>query len=321
LGDTFPPVPEKYLKEIDLGENIVDELPTKEIAYDDYLFHGERYQSLIKVLALTKKGIRSLIHKVEGKGSVLDNLGAMLGFHFYFIETEKVVTFPSSVEEIVFYDDINDQEGVFEYTLLVKDISDNEVIGDMVIRRNGKVWCIANGFHNMRFEFVNDVRLTMTKPEKHILAETIAPNVLYCHNIFEKNVSWLFLSKRYLNLEERKQYDGLYPNKAREFMISRIVLKDAVRKYYADREKQSLFPYPIEISIRNDEYGKPRLIGEQFKDIEISLAHKGTEAVAIASDKPVGIDIEIIKSRSKEFMDLSFTEKELSLLEDKDQAE
>ncbi|MDR3218448.1 MAG: 4'-phosphopantetheinyl transferase superfamily protein [Dysgonamonadaceae bacterium] len=322
FGDSFPPVPEKYLREIDLGGNNVNEIPSKEAVYRDYLFHGEKYQSLIKILTMTDKGLRALIQKTEGKGSLLDNLGSLLGLYLMHEETVNGgVSFPLSVDEIQFFDDINDQSGIFDYTLLLKDVNDNEIVGDMVIRRDGKVWCVASGFHNLRFEFQVDVTNVTRKPETNILAKELAPNVFHYYNVFEKSSNWMFLYKRFLNLEEKKLYNGMYPNKAREFLISRIALKDAVRKFYADRENQSKFVYPLEISVRSDENGKPRLTGAPFENIEISLAHKGTEAVAIASDKPVGIDIETIEPRGKEFMDLSFTKKELSLLEDRDQVE
>jgi phosphopantetheine--protein transferase-like protein len=324
LGDTFPPVPEKDAKEIDLGEDIVSEMPSKELVYRDYLFHGEKYQSLIKVLSLTNKGLRALIHKTEGKGSLLDNLGALLGLYLYFIRTEYTVTFPMNADEIHFYDDINDQSGIFEYTLCVKDINIDEIVSDVVIKRDGKVWCIANGFHNRRFEFRPAVRNAAMEPEKGVLSKELAPNVFYLDNIFKQAASWEFFVKRYLSLDEKKQYYGMYLNKARDFLISRIALKDAVRKYHFNKEHKTKYIFPLEVSISNDASGKPNAkVLDYSENIEVSLAHKGSEAAAIASDKPVGIDIEKIETRNKEFINLSFTEKELSLLEsnDKDQAE
>jgi phosphopantetheine--protein transferase-like protein len=76
--------------------------------------------------------------------------------------------------------------------------------------------------------------------------------------------------------------------------------------------------YPIEISVQYDDKGKPYLYGhEKLQGIEISIAHKGSEAVVIMSDKPVGIDIEKIEARDIGFMNIAFTSNELNLLKKK----
>ena len=68
--------------------------------------------------------------------------------------------------------------------------------------------------------------------------------------------------------------------------------------------------------------GKPYLISDFTDNIHISLAHKGKEAVGIARyGKSVGIDMELMEERSSGFYDMVFTDKELTLLKDRDQAE
>jgi len=97
-------------------------------------------------------------------------------------------------------------------------------------------------------------------------------------------------------------------------------LKDGVRKYIQKDDEDLI--YPIDIEIVYDEKGKPHLSGhERLKGVEISIAHKGSEAVAIVSDQPVGIDIEKVEARGKEFVNMSFTPHELDLLKEKDSQE
>jgi phosphopantetheinyl transferase len=53
--------------------------------------------------------------------------------------------------------------------------------------------------------------------------------------------------------------------------------------------------FPIEIGVGHDRQGKLILYGhERLKGVEVSIAHKGSEAVVIVADEPVGIDIEKI---------------------------
>jgi phosphopantetheinyl transferase len=44
------------------------------------------------------------------------------------------------------------------------------------------------------------------------------------------------------------------------------------------------------------------------------LAHKGLTAVATASDRPVGIDIETIEEKPESFKDITFTKREQEML-------
>jgi 3-oxoacyl-(acyl-carrier-protein) synthase/phosphopantetheinyl transferase len=322
LGDTFPPVPEEYAKEIDLGnENITPMLPSKERIYYYFLFHGPRYQSVIEILQVTKKGLRAHICKTEGKGSMLDNLGQLLGTYCHLALDKDQTTFPMNVEEIQFYQDIQDQKGIFEYTLVVREMTDNEAIGDVVIKRDGKVWCIVKGWHNRRFDYDRNLMNTVIRPKEFILAMPLDQGVYYYNNTGNRASSMDFLRERYLNGEERKHYSSLYLNKARDYLIRCITVKDAVRKYLQKDEEEDLL-YPIEISVQYNEKGKPSVCGpDQLKGVEISIAHKGSEVVVIVADQPVGIDIEKIEDKDQGFKEVAFTEQELALIKTKGEDE
>jgi 3-oxoacyl-(acyl-carrier-protein) synthase/phosphopantetheinyl transferase (holo-ACP synthase) len=315
LGDAFPPVPEEYAGEIDLGnENLVPVLPNKENLYNYFLFHGPQYQSVIELLKVTKKGLRAHICKTEGKGSMLDNLGQLLGTYCHFALDKDQTTFPMSVEEIRFYQDIQDQKGIFEYTLVVREMKEGEAISNVVIKRNGKVWCVVKGWHNRRFDYSKKLMNVVIRPKEFILAECLDRGVYYYGNIAGRASSIDFLRERYLNSEERKHFASLYLNKAREYLIRCITIKDGVRKYLQEDDRDPLL-YPIEISVEYDEKGKPCLCGpDELKGIEISIAHKGSESVVIVSDRPVGIDIEKIEARDRGFKEITFTGQELALM-------
>ena len=103
-------------------------------------------------------------------------------------------------------------------------------------------------------------------------------------------------------------------------MVSRVAVKDAVRHLLLEQKGDAR--YPITFEIRKDDAGKPYLIGDGTENIHVSLAHKGKDAVAIARyNRPVGIDMEIMEERSAGFYPLVFTDAELQLLKDRDQAE
>jgi 3-oxoacyl-(acyl-carrier-protein) synthase/phosphopantetheinyl transferase len=318
LGDTYPAVPGEYSKEIDLGDNIIPVIPDKSQIYYYFMFHGPQYQTIINVTRLTKKGIQARVQNSEGKGSLLDSVGQLLGLYCNLIFEEGHVLFPMSVKEIIYYQDYQDKKGIFDFTMTITDVKDYEVTCNTVIKREGKVWCAVVGWLSRRMDYhrrgLNAVRV----PKENILAERLNKNIFYYYNETGVSVSFLeFLYERYLNLEERKHYKSLYLNQARNYLISRVALKDGVRKYLQKGEKDDLI-FPIEISVNYDEKGKPCLQGpEELKGIEISIAHKGSEAVAMVSGKPAGIDIEKIEIRNNEFMEMAFTPHELDLLKEK----
>jgi len=319
LRDSYPTPDPFYANDIDLGENIRP-FPTKEEIYEKYMFHGAEYQGIEKVLNVTEKGIRTYIRKNLGKGSLLDNMGQTFGLYMHLILDVNFITFPVKVQDITFYQDMQDQEGLFECVCLLKSISDDFVSCEMVLRREGKVWCIVKGWQNRRFEFDDLLWQITLNPGRNMLAKEIAPGVFYFNNAYEKSSIWSFLSKRYLNQTEKAHIETLPLNKRRDYMISRVALKDSLRSYVQNKYDKAT--YPIEYFVKYDSYHKPTVYGiDEVEDIEISLAHKGTDSVSIVAEKPVGIDIESIGERTQDFMEMAFTEQEQKMMKGRDMAE
>jgi phosphopantetheine--protein transferase-like protein len=222
------------------------------------------------------------------------------------------------VGEIIFYQDYRDQKGIFEFIVSIIDIKDHEAVCDAVIKRDGKIWCVVTGWHNRRLNYNLKGLNAVRNPQSFIMAERLNRNVFFYYYEFQMSLSFFeFVYERYLNLKEREHYHSLYLNQARNYLISRVALKDGVRKYL-QKEKGEKLIFPVEITVLYNEQGKPYLFGhEKLTGIEISIAHKESEAVVMVSDKPVGIDIEKIETRSKEFMNMAFTPHELDLLKEK----
>ena len=319
LGDKYPEQDPELLKEVDLGENIRP-LPTKEEVYKHYMFHGPTYQGIEKVTHVTEKGIRAYIKHSGGKGSLLDNLGQVYGLYLQLTLEHNFVTFPVKAQNITFYQDMSDQEGLFECVCVNEFIDDEFTSCEIRLKRDGKLWCVVHGWRNRRFEFDRAIWQMMINVEASTLAQEIQPGIFYFHNAYKKTYSWQFLEKRYLNQPEKAHYQTLPLNKQKEYLISRVALKDALRGYVKRQFNKGTFP--IEYFIKHDDLNKPSVYGlEEVVGLEISLAHKGTDSVAIVSNKNVGIDIESIEPRSDEFMNLSFTTSELELLAERDLAE
>lgn len=319
LDDSFPKPDPAYTADIDMGEDIAA-LPTPEEVYDRYMFHGPDYQGIEKVLNVTAKGIRTLIRKKKGKGSLLDNMGQTYGLYLHLVLDQNNVTFPVRVQDITFYQDMRDQEGLFECTCLSQSMVDDFTVCEMILKRDGKLWCVIKGWQNRRFEFDDLLWQVTLNPKRNLMAKRIAPGVFYFDSIYNHASVWGFLRKRYLNQPEKKHYDSLPLNRRKDYLISRIALKDNLRSYVQDEKDRAT--YPIEYFLRYDANGKPFVYGvEEIEGMEISIAHKGSNAVSIVSGKPAGIDIETMEERPDSFMEIAFTPRELNLLQGRDNAE
>lgn len=302
---------------------IGDQLPihrTPAEIYENHMFHGHAYQGITEIIAVGTKGIIGMIKGNGGKGSLLDNAGQLFGLWLQLTLTQDRIAFPVKIREIEFFEEMLDQEGMFECTCMLTALNAEFAIGEIILKRDGKVWCAIRGWQNRRLEIDDALWNVSMSPSRNRLSKQITPEVFFFHQAYSRVASWDFVLKRYFNQNEKQYHQQLMPNKRKTWMVSRVAVKDAVRHLLLEQKGEAHFPITFEISA--DEVGKPYLIGEATDRIHVSLAHKGKDAVAIARyDKPVGIDMEIIQERSPGFYSLVFTDHESELLKDRDQAE
>ncbi|MDR3239918.1 MAG: 4'-phosphopantetheinyl transferase superfamily protein [Clostridiales bacterium] len=322
FGDAWPEPPAAFMKELDIGADIITPCPPAAVLYDKFSFHGPQYQSKRVQSRICERGMQAVAEKQAGKGSLLDIMGQQLGLFLHLTQTENTISFPIRLKELHFFSDIFDQEGVFEHTMLITRMTSAATAGDMVLKRGGKVWSVAREFVAQRFVNISLVWNVLMKPCHHKLSEEIAPGVCFFTGDFHNNVLSM-LATRYLAGPDKEIHTSLSPKLQKENAISRIALKDAVRSFTADGGEML---YPIEFYCAHDENGKPSVCGYGraagiVDSLYVSLAHKGNASAAIAARGPVGIDLEIIEEKSEGFLKSAYTDKEIELLKELDSPE
>ena len=306
-------------RNFDIGEKLNIDRTTEQI-YDAHMFHGPAYQGIKKIVAVGKNGITGIIEAADGKGSLLDNAGQLFGLWLQLTLEKDRIAFPVKIQEIEFFGEMAEQDGTFECTCVLTELNDEFATADIVMKTAGKIWLIISGWQNRRLEIDEPLWNVSMSPLRNRLSEEIAPGVFLFGNAYSRVVSWDFILKRYFNQTEKKHHNSLLPNKRKTWMISRVAAKDAVRNLLNTQKQQAC--YPITFEIYSDEFRKPYVKGGLTEGIQISIAHKGTDAVGIARfDQAVGIDIETIEERSPAFFDLVFNDHELELLAQKDKTE
>lgn len=288
--------------------------------YEQIMFHGPAYQGILEVLEFGDRGMKGLICGGAGKGSLLDNAGQLFGLWLHLSLPVNMIAFPVKIKEIVYMGDRRDQEGVFECTCVLTGLTEEFAVGDLILRKEGRVWCVIRGWQNRRLEIDHQFWKASIDPLRNYLAREIYPGVFFFHNAYTRVVSWDFVCQRYFSQEEKELLAGMAPKRKKEWIISRVAVKDAVRALLY-REMGAAY-YPIEFRIEKDERGKPVLAGDPAGQVELSLAHKDMEAVGIArAGRRVGIDMERIEDRGDDFYTQVFHPEELALLGDRERAE
>jgi 3-oxoacyl-(acyl-carrier-protein) synthase/phosphopantetheinyl transferase/malonyl CoA-acyl carrier protein transacylase len=306
-------------RDFDIGSKLNIDRTTEEI-YDAHMFHGPQYQGIKQLIAVGSKGITGIIESAGGKGSLLDNAGQLFGLWLQLTLEKDRIAFPVKIQEIEFFGDMADQHGTFECTCVLTDLNDEFATADIVMKKAGKTWLIISGWQNRRLEIDEPLWNVSMSPLRNRLSAEVAPGVFLFGNAYSRVVSWDFILKRYFNQTEKKFHNELLPNKRKTWMISRVAVKDAVRNLLNTVKREAC--YPITFEVFSDELRKPYVKGGLTDGIQISIAHKGTDAVGIARfDRPVGIDIETIEERSSAFFDLVFNQQELEMLAQQDKTE
>jgi len=303
----------------DIGKSLGIKITPKQI-YEENMFHGPAYQGIKEVMSVAENGITGIIESSSGKGSLLDNAGQLFGLWLQLTLDKDRIAFPVKIQEVEFYGSMSDQIGSFECTCQLTELTEEFASANFILKRNNQVWAIIRGWQNRRLEIDDKLWNVSMAPLYNILSEEVAPGIFLFTNVYQRVVSWDFILKRYFNQTEKKYQRALLPNKKKEYMISRVAVKDAVRMLLLKTKNEAFFP--IEFEVKSDEAGRPFLYGDMVEGIQISLAHKNLESVAIARfGRPAGIDIEEIQPRGAGFNDIVFTASEISLLQSRENDE
>ena len=319
MGTEAPDVPVEWVEKAkaDIGEPRMEPMSRAKV-YDDYAFHRERFRSLIRSEKFGQNGFVNLITKREGMGSLLDQMGQSEGLFLHLYYEDNTVSFPVRVGEITFYQDMDDDEGVFTNYCVIRNVTDSFITADFIYTRDDKVWAIARGWANERIGMVDELWEVVCKPASNLLASRLADNVFYAGYGGElpNRTSMVFLYLRYLSKSEKKMFDEKTTSDSQDdFIAGRIALKDGLRTILKTGDN---YLYPVEFDTSYDENGKLIVSwGDgrpMIPPVEVSVSHKDQKGAAIVSDHPVGIDIEKLEKKEQSFWDLAFTDAEQDLL-------
>ncbi|HEV7628887.1 MAG TPA: beta-ketoacyl synthase N-terminal-like domain-containing protein [Streptomyces sp.] len=294
----------------------VPEMRAEQLYTERWMFHGPLFQGVSELTAIGERHVRGELIAPEAPGSLLDNVGQLLGYWIMATLTERTTVFPVSMERIRFY---GPEPGVGERltcSIRITGITDSMLTADMQLVHHGRVWAELKGWTDRRFDTDPGIRAVDRFPGSNTLSSQRPEGWSLVHERWPDLATRELIMRNVLGREERAGYGTLSPVRRRQFLLGRIAAKDAVRGLLWAEGAGDL--YPAEIAVHNDEEGRPFIRGVHGRtvgdDVVVSIAHRGESGVAIARRGPCGIDIEEVTARPAATVETACGKEELTLL-------
>ncbi|HET9255212.1 MAG TPA: 4'-phosphopantetheinyl transferase superfamily protein, partial [Pseudonocardiaceae bacterium] len=270
---------------------------TAEALYRDrWMFHGPAFQGIAELGPMSDDGITGELIVPNVPGALLDNAGQLLGFWIMIHTARDRLAFPSGIGQVRYYGPPPAPGERVRCAVRVGSVSAMDVVADLELwRADGRLWASLERWTDRRFNTDELTWPVFVFPERNLIAQRQPGGWFLVRDRWPDPATRELIMRRYLNADERAEYARRTPRAAGQWLLGRIAVKDAVRQWLWDGGAGPVFP--IEITVSNDESGRPQVSGPFTEPPQVSLAHTGALAAALVGRAGVGIDIERIDRR------------------------
>jgi len=308
------------------------------------MFHGPRFQGVASLDTVGEDGLTAQLEVLPvdnlfaGQDSpafyfdpfLLDAAGQLVGYWPVEYLNEGFVLFPIKVKSITRYQP-NPAPGVrTTCRLRITHVGQRQLRADMdVVTPDGSLWLRIEGWEDWRFYWDRAMYDFWRAPQTGTLSTPLSVPLPPGHEDVECrrlasfgemaiNVWARLWGLLLLGREELAEFDKMNDGPRRlEWLYGRAVAKEAVRAWVKRHHGLDLFP--ADIQIVTDGQGTPRVEGPWITQIgerpQVSIAHKGSDAVAAAGRAALGIDLETIEARDAGFDQAAFDSAERELID------
>ncbi|CAL2063759.1 hypothetical protein GPN2_13030 [Streptomyces murinus] len=121
------------------------------------------------------------------------------------------------------------------------------------------MWAVLDGWQDRRFDNDPTTRPVERFPEHHTLSAVQPGGWTLLHERWPDLASRELIMRNSLGSAERAQYAAHPPRGRRQWLLGRIAVKDAVRRWLWEQGEGPVFP--AEIRVHNDQAGRPCVTG------------------------------------------------------------
>jgi malonyl CoA-acyl carrier protein transacylase/phosphopantetheinyl transferase len=262
-----------------------------------WLFHGPLFQGIEGLTVMGDDGLRGTVRTLESLGALVDCAGQLMVFWIMAALPADRYALPGGVGSVEFFGPQPAEGELITATVRIRSVTPRTVYADLELADGyGRVWAQLKGFENRRFATDDVTWPVLCYPESNTVAQPDAAGWVSLREHWPDAASRELIARRYLCAAELEKYRTHAPRGRRHWLMGRIAAKDAVRRWLWARGAGPLFP--IEVTIVADEHGRPIVNVPGPRNVCVSIAHSGDLAVAIAHEKSVGIDVELIEPRN-----------------------
>ncbi|MEV6615083.1 beta-ketoacyl synthase N-terminal-like domain-containing protein [Streptomyces sp. NPDC051051] len=285
-----------------------------------WMFHGPAFQGVTELTAIGDRHVRGVITTPSAPGALLDNVGQILGYWIMATRTERTVVFPVGMREMRFHGPHPAPGTPVGCLVRITSLTDTSLEADIQLTVGRTVWAELYGWQDRRFDNDPKTRPVERFPERNTLSEARPGGWSLLHERWPDLASRELIMRNSLAGPERVQYAEHAPRGRRQWLLGRIAVKDAVRRWLWDQEGEGPV-FPAELRVHNDEAGRPYVTGVHGRvlpPLDVSLAHCAEAGVAIVRPHTPwpgpGIDVEEVTDRTPETLAAALGRDELRLL-------
>jgi hypothetical protein len=170
---------------------------------------------------------------------------------------------------------------IVECEVRIDALAESSVRARMELRVGERLLARVRGWEDRRFESTERSWEVFMRASTSLLAETDSRPYAVAREHWRTAAGRELMMRRYLGAAEREQYGKLDPNAQRDWLLERIAIKDAVRRWLWDRGHGPLFP--LQIQVQRDAKGDFTVRGPFDADLRVAVAHQRGIAVALLS--------------------------------------
>ncbi|MGW2638326.1 beta-ketoacyl synthase N-terminal-like domain-containing protein [Streptomyces sp. NPDC001348] len=290
-----------------------------QIYRERWMFHGPAFQGVTELTGIGDEHVRGVITTPTAPGALLDNVGQILGYWIMATRTERTVVFPVQIRHMLFHGPGPAPGTRVECLVRITSLTDTVLEADVELTVAGRVWARLTGWQDRRFDNDPQTRPVERFPERNTLSEPRAGGWSLLHERWPDLASRELIMRNSLGGPERARYAEHAPRGRRQWLLGRIAVKDAVRRWLWEQGEGPV--YPAEIQVHNDDLGRPYVTGVHGRvlpPLDVSLAHRAEAGVAIVRPHTPGpgpgIDIEEVTERAPSAVAAALGAEELRLL-------
>jgi acyl transferase domain-containing protein len=252
--------------------------------YENIAFHGQAYRGITRVRVLGRRQVSGQVRVPASPGAALDNGLQLVGLWLDKAESSRKLALPVNFGSISLWGPAPPADSLMDVIARIESIDNEEIFYSIQYYFGDRVWAQIDQGALRRF----DSEALIAHPDSHYLAESQPEGWVMAVDTWTDAITPMLIANSALGTRGYAQYERQPLRGRRQWLLSRLAIKDAVRLRL--REDGAGDVFPVEVEVADDQDGQPHVrgwAGRGLTGYRVSAACVGKRAVALA--RPGGL--------------------------------